>query len=369
MIAISSGLIGILGIWKKRSPIVFAVIAGFIWVICAFTYGNADELIYISRYEKPEAWVGQTEIVYMLIIQFFRHMSCSFEVFKASMAAIQIFLIGSIVWKFSKHPNVVLLAYFIFPLCLDVAQMRNALATAVMIFSLGFLLDGNEEVQTKLYLTKNEWKYIAGIIIATGIHTASFFWLLLLVAKKCTQKITAIIAIVVCMTFSVVITPSVIAGIAGLFGAEQRITAYVSSAYTATRMLYFQGMFIRVMLYAMGALVGIWIIKNDAQTEQNTFCLKCNIIMLCIIPVLMYYTTEIYRMQVGISILNYMTISNGLDAEYEGTGWTSLWNVVVILCICLFAAAFLYLYVLSNDNASTVFYPIFENNRLQDLLR
>ena len=369
MIAIGSGLMGVFAVWKKRSPIVFAVMAGFIWLICAFTYGNADELIYISRYEKPEAWVGQTEVIYMLLIQLFRHIGCSFQVFKASMAAIQIILIGSVVWRFSKHPNIVLLAYFIFPFFLDVAQMRNALATSVMIFSVGFLMDDEKEEQISFYLTKNEWKYIAGILIATGIHTASFFWILLLVAKKCTQKMTVIITIVVCLTFSVIITSRVIAGIAGVFGAEQRIAAYVSSAYAATRMLYFQGMFIRVMLYAVGALMGIWIIKNDSETRQNTFCLKCNIIMICILPVLLYYTTEIYRMQVGISILNYITMSNGLDGEYEGTGWTSLWNVAVILCICLFAALFLYLYVLSNDNMNTVFYPIFENNRLQDLLR
>lgn len=371
MIAIISSMLGCSAILKKRSRFIYIILFIFLWSIMAFTYGNADEDIYISRYQYPEIWENQTEFLYMMIIKFSLFLGLSYQSFKSLIVLVQLCLISSTILKFSKCPNIVILLYSIFPFVVDVAQMRNALATSIMIFSLQFLM--NTDKNNRLFLSKNEIKFIICIIIASFIHTASIIWLLLLIAKKCRIKTVISYTILCFITFSYIITPNVVVWLAEKFGATARIGAYASSEYIATRDLYFNSAIIRVIFFATTIILIysyiLYVNKAKENRELLILGLKCNIIILCILPVIINYTPEVYRMQVGLSLLNYIIITNCLNIKYESSGKIVLKNMKISLYLIIISIINLYFLVLGNDNFYTVFMPIFKNNCILDIFR
>lgn len=373
MIALFSPIFGYLNIWKKNSKLIYIISFIFLWIIMAFTYGNADENVYLSRYNNPEIWESETELLYMLLIKLSLFLGLSFQSFKVIITFIQLCLVSSTILKFGKCRNIVFLLYFIFPFVVDVAQMRNALATSVMIFSLQFLLKESLEKKKIGYLSKDEIIFIICIIIASFIHTASIIWLLLLIAKKCKIKTIVAFTSIFCVTFSFFITPKLVIGLADKFGATSRIGAYVSVAYSATRELYFKSAMIRVLFTAASVIIlYAYLIhkkKNIANKEQLVFGFKCNIIILCILPIIINYTTEVYRMQVGLSILNYIIFTNFLDTKYDGSTIVSLKNIRLLSYLIVISIINLYFLVLGNDNLYTVFLPVFQNNALIDLIK
>lgn len=369
MVMIFSFIIGFLDICKKKSKIVFTLTFVFLWIIMSFTYGNADESVYISRYVNPEAWVDQTEFLYMMIIKISLFLGISFQMFKVIVVLIQLLLMSNTILKYAKFPNLILLLYFIFPFTIDVAQMRNALATSIFIFSLQFLLKKEtHNMNKKKFITRNDIFYIIGIIIASLIHTASIAWLLLLIGKKLDLKKVVIFTFGFNVLFSFIIKPSFIVFIASKFGATLRIGAYTSSAYETTRNLYYMSTMFRVTVYAAIIIaICVALLKNNRKNNDDIYLLlKMQIVILCIYTIIINYTNEIYRMQVGLSMISYIIITNCLNPTYEGKRKTSLYNLFICSSLCIFAVINLYLLVLGNENINSVFYPVFENNAFFD---
>lgn len=368
--------LGVLCLIRKKSKYVYYVMLVFMWILMAFTYGNADETIYVSRYTSSASWEGQTEIIYNLVIKLFNYMGASFVIFKAGCAFIQLFLISHVIKKYAKYPNFVLLLYFLFTFTIDIAQMRATLAMSVMLYFSTFLLEDIRmdcSRKLRLGLTRNECIYIAGILVATCIHSASVIWLLLLAAKKCSVKVNIIIVIACIGGLTLIFTPEVVSWIASLFGASTRISAYVSLEYQATRDLLLRAALIRVLIYAVG-MTGIFLLllNRDRGNVFLNFGLKMNIIILCIIPVMLDYTPEVYRLQAGLSVLCYICATNSLQTvsdERSKLLVTTKKNLLLNGALLVLAVINMYLLILRGNNYAAVFEPVFTNNYLFDLLK
>lgn len=344
---------------KKNSKFFFFSMLILLWIICSFTTGNADESLYISRYNEYLNWAGKTELIYFYFIVFLNKLHIPYIGFKMISSFIEISLIGYTVFKHSKSPNIVLVLYFIFPFMIDVAQMRNALATAVMIFGSGFILNNIESEHKSNKINMNDIKFVICILIATFIHTASLIWIILLIAEKLNIKKTIFFTIAFIILFQIFFSPNIVKKIASIFGAESRIAAYVNVEYQATKIKNVHNAMARVLMsgFLILAFCLYFIIIKKNKSPFLNYCLRMNIIILCIIPIILSYTTEVYRMQQGIALITYICFSNLYD-------FLNTKNNIEITCsMLIYSSVNLYILII-RMLLHPVFLPIFCNNSL-----
>lgn len=370
VIGIVSLILILINIATKRSKKLFLMTFCWMWIIMAFTHGIADENVYISRYNEVGNWASNSELLYALIILVCNKLGMSFQMFKIFITGIQLMLIYSTIWKLAKYPNLVIALYFIFPFPLNVAQMRNALATAIFIFGCRYLLENNERMQfsvKNIYLSGNDIKYIFCVLLATYVHTASLLWLLLLIAKKLSIKSNTIVVLLVNFLIYFVFSPQNLQKLVEKFGAGDRIGAYFSQAYQNTEWRHF-GLSLFQILFTAVAMIGMcMILANKKNIEDVYLLLKMNLIMLCLVGLVLRYTGEVYRLQEGISIINFVLLSNSFEKEDFQFRKISYNNVIV--------SSFLGIYIFSIFSIAILKYltpsiliPILKNNYLINMI-
>lgn len=369
MIAVIAVAVFVMCAIKPKSKKIFGITCVFMWLLMAFTYGNADEAVYIARYTQPDVWEGQTELLYGLLIDVCNGLGFSFLQFKAIVTAIQMLLIASTVWKYSKQPNLVMLLYFLCPFMLNVAQMRHALASAVFIFGIRYLIEDYEDKPKKFKITNSDIKYIICILIATMIHTASLIWLVLLFAKKFSFAFNIFFTAAVNVLIMFVITPSNLSAIASKFGAADRIAAYLSDEYQTTEWRHY-GQIIWVLFVATIVFAICIHILNNKKIYNNIgqigLLFKSNIAILCICGILLRYTGEVYRLQEGLFIFNYILITNSLKKDdYSNYNFFHR-DIKVLLLSLVYVIGVMWMMILQH-NLQTIWLPVFQNNYFFEL--
>ena len=366
-------LLGVaLSIIDNKSKYIFFYLILVMWIISSFTYGNADENIYMSRYLNLEAWKNDTELLYYLLIKYSNVIKLSYVQFKMLTSAMQLLLISVTVLKCSKKPNLVMIFYFIFPFMINVTQMRNALATSIFIFGAQFLIDElqNGYQVEKKFLSHNEIKYIMCIVVAAFIHTSAIFWILLLIPLKFNEKIvliwTAFIPILVVFFNSTSLNKIFL-----VFGTSSRMSAYTTEAYSKTRALLMNGALFRTILFAVIVYLLIFYLKTIKSVNRDVlFLLKLNTILLTVIPIIYFYTPEMYRVQVDTSILIYIIGFNqllGIDSHKFNHLIIPVKNCVILFMLLLLSGLSLY-FLIIRRNFEAVIYPIFNYNLFVDAL-
>lgn len=365
--SISAAII-LCNLFLKKSKLLYAISFLWMWILMAGTYGIADESIYISRYNSPEMWSSTTEFLYNWIIIVCNRLGLDFITFKAITAFVQLVLIFSTVWVYASYPNLVVALYFVFPFPLHVAQMRNALATAIFTYGFRYLIqEESDEVvyRRKRWLTTDDIKFIVVILLASAIHTASIGWMILLVAKKMSIKINSIICLVMNILIIYVLSPQNLLKIINVFGGGGRISAYFSEAYQASAYRQYGSLVWIVVTFAF--IIGLCFyislfMKKTYNIKQMELLMKCNISILYIIGVVIRYTSEIYRLQEGLNILNIILLSNSIYGKQFHAKKMAKTNMIVIfgLVVYTMGIAFVryYPYLIS-----TIIIPLLQNNR------
>lgn len=369
VVAIISIVLVILNMYFKKNKFLYCVLFMWMWIIMAFTSGIADEGLYINRYSHPENWIGSSEIIYSATISIGNKLGMSFGQFKAAISCIQLLLIFSTIWKLAEYPNLVSTLFLIYPFALNVAQMRNTLATAVLIFAIRYLFDDGLKVKQR-GLTSNDIKYVIAILIATYIHSASLIWLILVLAKKCSLQMSVFLTISCNILIFFVLSPNNIVHILNLFGAGNRMAAYFSMEYQASNWRHYGMALIRVTFTA-GGLIGLCLYINRKRqfnyNEQVQFLLKVNILILCIYGLIFKYTSEVYRLQEGLTVLNLIIITNAFKPEYFKGLRLSVNNARAFLLLLSFICAISYI-ALGIYLVPTIVIPILKNNSLINFL-
>ncbi|MBT1173159.1 EpsG family protein [Bifidobacterium sp. MA2] len=326
----------------------------------AFSSGNADAGINEYRYNDYEETKGITEAGYYLLMKVFSGSGIPFATYKQIIAAIELSLIGSTILKLATNTNVVLALYILYPFCMDVVQMRYTLALSIVIFSFRFLLDNKNKI-------RNSILFAILIIVASLFHSLSIFYIFLLAVKVLSVRNTVFIAAIIDCVGIAIFNPLSLLTIANAINMTDKLNTYLANpttfgAYRGAIILIFSFLLTFGFAYAFS-------IKRIPLHEISDFdisVIKINILALCIIPFLTL-APDFFRIQIGISLLNYITITNHLSKTSSHEYSILLKPVKNIYMICLlYVMAFinLYILVLGNTNIDTVFIPLWFSNTL-----
>lgn len=134
-------------VWREKKSIHFFVLMLLIcWAVSWATIGGPDYHAYYSDYQS----IGPPSMMYfkrmdvgynMLMFIFSSKLRLSFNVFRAIVYGIGIGIIGKTIWKHSPSPNALLLVYVITLLAVDTVQIRNFIASAILLSSLDYVLN------------------------------------------------------------------------------------------------------------------------------------------------------------------------------------------------------------------------------------
>lgn len=365
LIGLISVVIVVLNLVLKKSKLLYFVTFLWMGLLMAGTYGIADENIYISRYNDPSIWSSTTEFLYSWIILLFKNLGMSYVGFKLTITFVQLILIFSTIWKYGTYPNIVVALYFLFPFPLHIAQMRSGLATSIFIWGLRYIIQDDGTIKLKkLKLTSNDIKYICTILIASCIHTASIGWLVLLIAKKMSIKFNIMFALILNILILFVLSPENILRIINVFGGGTRISAYFSQAYQLSSARQY-GNLISIMFTAFIFIVlAIYIFRHNKTVtgvDQSSLLMKCNISILFILAVVIRYTGEIYRLQEGLVILNYLLVLNSINSNKFRINKISKYNLIIITSLLLYMIGIVWIRLL-RFLIPTIVLPILKNN-------
>lgn len=123
--------------------------------------------IYLLMYE--DVYVSP-DYLYALINDLFSFLGVSFEIYRVVYFFIGVLLIHATVKKFvqRKYYIVFYALYFIYPMALDIIQVRNFMAMSIFIFAFPLLLETSKS---------SAMKYVALIVIAMGFQITATVYL------------------------------------------------------------------------------------------------------------------------------------------------------------------------------------------------
>lgn len=352
----------------KKSKIIYIITIIFLWIIMTFTYNNADETVYLSRYTSPALWKGNTELLFGLLINVCRSFKLSFIQYKGVLSFIELLLVSLTVWKLSKTPNIIISLYMFYPFVMHVSQIRNALAVSVFVFGYRYLLnDDKNYFKNFTLLTINDIKYVICIIIASLIHSASIFWLILLLAKKLEIKSTIFFTMIFSAFIIIFFNPSSINFLLSLLGASSRMGAYMSMAYQSSDYRHYSSTYF-ILLVEIIVFLTLFLIRRyisrgtDRDKKSYNLVIKINILLLISIAFVYRFTSEMYRPVEGAMILNYIVIINLIPAKLKMRLRTTLRAFTSQLLIYLCPIMCFFMMAANKYNFTSIVEPIYKYN-------
>lgn len=374
MLYIVSFIIILANIVNKNNKLLFLLTIIFMWILGGWSYGTADYYNYnnIYNWSLNEIQINNTEIGFSMIMRICNKFGLNYQQFLIIIFAIGLILIGYTIMKYSKTPNMVLAAYFIFTFIINATQFRQFLATSIFVFSFQYLLGKDR---------KSDVKYIVGVMVASSIHFSAIFMLLLLLPKKYNIRKVSYITIIGILILSLlylinsnryiisileIFNIKLILKITNIIGSSVNKYSWLLILRWCIKIIEFFVLFCVMQYFALCMRnkrkdkINFKVSKVNTLNINYPLILKSNIIMLLLIP-LTFISVDIYRVQHMIVIWNYITICSYFDINIHKLSTTRK-NACLSCMLIIFAFLNLRGLVLSNNNINTVFYVLFNNN-------
>lgn len=360
----------------NREKIQSYIVLGFLWILFAFSYGNADYNIHLRKYMQYQELNSQTEWLYNKLMLFFNKLGLSYRGYLIVISIFVLLIIFNFARKYTKYVPWVLAMYMIYPFCMDVTMVRYTLAISVVYIGLNFLFEEN-----------NWWgvKYCVCILVASMIHLSAIFCLIFILPKymklKRLCKVMILLSLVI-LAFTNILTIFVdkLVNISFL-----NIGTKLAIVLNASNMKYDSGsimnyrlkmLLILVCTIAIYYVLYRWMKKNRVfekvetkkQVEFFELTLGMNVSILPLMG-LLSFSADLFRIQLSLSVVNYIAFAKYFDLREKlqmGREFTKVSRTTLVLVIgtIFLATVGLYLWVLSSSNIITVFKPLFEKNVL-----
>ena len=165
-------LLGILASIKKNNKFVTLLVALFILCVFCFNTSNIDLNNYIRQYNGSAQYFS--EPIFIFLSSIFRNLGFEFEVFRFAIILVCLLLIINTIYRYSPYPTFVLYLYSIYPMTIDVIQIRFFVGYSIVLFACRFLIDYQEGKEKK-----NICMFFLLVIIATGCHYVCILYSLL----------------------------------------------------------------------------------------------------------------------------------------------------------------------------------------------
>lgn len=358
----------ILNLIFRNSRISFISLALYLWLLFGWSFGTADWEIYTNRYENYITMSSRTEFLFTGLMKFGHTFHMDFRQFLIIISLVCLFLICFTIWRLSSAPGMALALYSIFSFPMDVTQIRFFIAFSVVIFGLNFYMD---------YINRKNIKslvlWIGTVLVAMNIHMLAILSLLFLLPLFFNRKIIIAVAggVTVIMLGLSTLSSRVMSVISSFLGEEKAELVMSQSEKYSKSTVYF--VWFKIVFIFAGFLALYFLIKYFMKSGKFNYrlsnregyekaldtVLDCNIIILVVLG-LVTVTTDFYRIQQIVVLMNYIVISNYMVRVRYGK--ISLINIAVICISVFFAFMSLYYLVISSANIDTVFWPLFEKN-------
>lgn len=355
MVYILFVLFFILGILIPRNVLVKYALLGFIFVISAYNFDNPDYLNYENMYYfvGSGTYTGQIlDFGYVFLVKLANFLGLDYSGFLLVYFAICTFFILKIVNLYSLAPNRVLVFFLLYPLCINVIQLRFFLASLVIIYALKYLAELN---------LKSFTKFTAFLFTAISLHFSSLifavFYLLFVKNRKYFFLILSmlVVGVLVLAPFAVDILNVLSAG---------KLETYADGNYLTVNKIA------RAIFFTGTILVLLYMLKYYSEKADNFFSYEktligASFIILLLANIAILFSNEFERYARVGYVLIYILFFNFLIKKYISTHIKFL-SVIMFTVVIGSYIYFQYNFRFSNETPFTeaVFQQVIEYNSM-----
>lgn len=353
-------IISIAGFCFKRSKSFFLVQLLWLIFLTGFNSGGADFITNEAIFNSANQNINLSSEIfsgagYAILAHFFGSLNIDFIGFNFILSTVAILLITKVIWKLSNNPNIVMSYLFIYPFVDNIIQKRWFIAMAIVIYALSQLI--TKEPSKKVYIT-----YIVLVLLASSLHMAAIFFLIVLVFWILPEEIrnkgipiAVIIELLGIRLLPVILTP---------FFPEGKIQIYLiefAKNFTLFKFLFW------ICLQLICSILVFVMYQHQKKyhrlDELGKKILNLNIISFIILP-LYYFDPVFIRYFRPILIFNYIYVSNGINRGSVIKRNELIINILQFFC-CI--SIFIIFYSLTGIGFEQTVVPIYEKNIFFDL--
>lgn len=361
----------------KKSKIVTGIDFILMWIMSGWSFGNADYVVYVTRYYHPERY-PTLEQLYSFLQDLAKASNLKYADFLIIMTFVALLLKFISIMIITDRANEVIGLWMIFPFIADINQVREFYATSVAFLGLALFLRIRDE-------RRGLWIATIMIIIASYIHGSNIFYIILLIPyfkkKKLENAILFennnfirnylitifIISIVVMINSSSAFFAKILS-IVGLEDKWMQTVEAASMAYSNKSWYYAEVIvffIITSLILRHVKLMSSRMLLSYEKLKVINFVVKSNYLLLLLLP-LTVFTPDVYRLQQEFAIFVYCVGSYFHDGDILYTKkQLSLNNILLKIFLMVLACVYLYLMCIGIPGTSLkeiVFDPAFYNN-------
>lgn len=336
-----------LGLWFRKSRIMFGINTLLIIILCGGYCGNIDIPTYKIRYDMGFVSYSISEKLYDIIALQFRDIGFSFEIFHLIITIICMLIISYVIIKMAENISFVMANMLGFATIEYSIQIQSMCATAIIVYAVYYLINNSKKNRLKV-----NFVYSLLIIMACGFHFMSIFFLLFLSVSYINSKN---LKYIIFIEFILILA---------FFPYINQLTGY-SSAISAYLGNYRSPIFICVMVFFQ--IIGVVIIKkiNDSMQSKELISIneKLRVNYIYSLSLILTLITPFYALTVLVNrIVRTMWVFYMITCDKLVNSYIKF-NLNVIYLLLYNMTSFVLFYIILPDNLSKgVIFDILNNN-------
>lgn len=355
---------------KKKSTLLSLLLFITLWILFGFNTENADYRFYELMFNGA---INIPDRGFEFLLGFFNLIGFTYQQFLIVITLICYVIIFISIKRYTENLSYVMALYFIFPFMFDVVQIRNFIALTILLYGLQYLFTNNK---TDIF------KYICFVLVASTIHFAFLFYLVLILVKffsswkKMLVILSAFIILVILILYSGFLTVLLnylfnYPRVPGWFEIHTNLGFLVPFLLQIITFLF---VYVSYKKYKDNIKDEITnkdsqpfviphkmqrVITPNSQIDFFETMIKINVIMFLAFPFYIYIT-YLFRIYRNILILNYIMVANSMQYFFKDKYERFIYGLFFIVWVFM-----LLINELSDPFANTsVLRSIFENNIL-----
>lgn len=258
----------ILSLTNRNNNFITYVMYLFIWLVYTFcNAGNPDLDIYSWTYNSH---IYVTALGFDLLMKLFATVGMPFFIFKGFCGFFVLHFYRLAFKKFYKYENALLAMCMLCPLIASVAQIRNGMMAAYMLYAFSdFVVDKKHRLLPYI---------IRVLLVSILIHPAGIVYLILIFAKKIfrgAERTKLAFSLLLIVVVELILTQNLLYNVASLFIENPKYLAWFdyASAFAAVNeeTLNIKGK----LLPAIEQLFGTGLLVFAIKKYSNTYSLSC----------------------------------------------------------------------------------------------
>jgi hypothetical protein len=330
----------------------------YLWILFAFSYGNADYFNYELQYQMYGSnYIFDTiqNTGFKFICKMANNAGLDYQTFLIVEATVILTILFFVIIKYSDNPWGVTVLFIIYSFPIDTVQVRNFLGRAIVLLGVVIFLS----VKPKLI------KYtgmVACILMGAMVHVSLFAYLLFLLIPFLEGKYLKfwIIGIVFLEFLMFRNFHSIALLVTSNSNVNEYISKSVSVGYVIFVILYmFVNYMISYLCYRISQEKSIEYLKRSSFID---FAFRINTLLLVFVP-MACVANDFFRLFRISIFLNYIVVSDIHQSVGCSRDGSPPINVISLCKIGIVAMAILSNYMfISSSYMDTVVKPLFENN-------